>query len=363
MSASLSSGHGSFLCPICNEKLDIDLDECTRCRTRFDVPPLTLPAEENLPSRLNKILHIGDFFNLLPGKKKENSNGGDEPLVNFNTIEKKYKLLHRQYLGVKPIPLDKIIGSLGRYKDFNQQFLPSSGFSTARLKPIIEIIQSGKQLPPVTVYEISGHYFIIDGHHRVSAYFLLGEKEFIDAEITKMEIDSPLKEGGSGSGNSTEDEKNETLKNFIISIEQKSFQKQTYLFNNILIFPILVTHISSYAKLFEDITAHYQLSVSSDTPANFVASALEWYRLRFLPVISIINKYKLLSGIPDRTAADMYVWLRMHRAYLSAQTSQNITIDSTIADFLAIKNKKTILDDIPEQYDKYINYILTHRNT
>jgi len=51
-------------------------------------------------------------------------------LVQFDEVAKRIKARQRFEKGVQNVPLDQIIGSVGRYKDFTRSFLPrTSGLS------------------------------------------------------------------------------------------------------------------------------------------------------------------------------------------------------------------------------------------
>ena len=85
------------------------------------------------------------------------------------------------------VPLDQIVGSVGRYKDFDNQFKPRQHVPPERLKIIKDLIKQGKPLPPVKLYQIKEQYFVLDGNHRIAA-----AKEFgwisIDAHILQRHV-------------------------------------------------------------------------------------------------------------------------------------------------------------------------------
>ena len=92
----------------------------------------------------------------------------NKKLIDFDTIEKNLEHTHQKYRGVEAIPIDKIVGSLGRYNDFNDEFLPQSGRISAKYENVKDAMLAGKILPPIKVYQIFDSYFVIDGHHRVT---------------------------------------------------------------------------------------------------------------------------------------------------------------------------------------------------
>jgi hypothetical protein len=64
--------------------------------------------------------------------------------------------------------VDQIVGSVGRWRDFDRSFLPARASGGERWKRIDWAFQRGEDLPPVELYEIGDTYFVVDGHHRVS---------------------------------------------------------------------------------------------------------------------------------------------------------------------------------------------------
>ena len=71
-------------------------------------------------------------------------------------------------LGVQVIPLDQIVGSVDKVKDFDRRFRPTSDRSRQRWQRLAEKSRMGEYLPPIDVYKLGNLYFVIDGHHRVS---------------------------------------------------------------------------------------------------------------------------------------------------------------------------------------------------
>lgn len=88
-------------------------------------------------------------------------------------------------LGLQMIPLEKIVGSVDRARDFDPDFLPTSGRSRSRWERLAEGVRRGADLPPIDVYQVGERYFVRDGHHRVSVKRALGDT-LIEADVTKI---------------------------------------------------------------------------------------------------------------------------------------------------------------------------------
>lgn len=70
--------------------------------------------------------------------------------------------------GVRFIDLDKIIGSEGRSRDFDNQFWPITEHSRDRWVSIAVAMGTSQPLRPVQLVQIANGYVVRDGNHRVS---------------------------------------------------------------------------------------------------------------------------------------------------------------------------------------------------
>jgi len=93
----------------------------------------------------------------------------------------------RYYLGVQTVPLNEIVGSEGRENDFDAEFRPRQRHNMDRWLGVAAVRQLDKPLPPVDLIQVGSHYFVRDGHHRVSVARARGEWE-IDALVTRWQI-------------------------------------------------------------------------------------------------------------------------------------------------------------------------------
>ena len=100
------------------------------------------------------------------------------------------KIGSRSYQGIKPIKIDRIVGTVGRCQQ-------TEGFKelvkTQRYRNIKQAIIAQKQMPAIEVYKVNDEYYIVDGHHRVIASKEIGRK-FIDAKITEYTFSGSKKE-------------------------------------------------------------------------------------------------------------------------------------------------------------------------
>jgi len=89
-------------------------------------------------------------------------------LLSFDDVRRELAAKNRLQRGTRVVEVDEIVGSVGRWRDFDRSFLPASASMAERWKRIDKAFQRGEDLPPVELYEIGDSYFVMDGHHRVS---------------------------------------------------------------------------------------------------------------------------------------------------------------------------------------------------
>ncbi len=89
-------------------------------------------------------------------------------MLSFDDGKRELVADNRLYRGMRLVEVDGIVGSVGRWRDFDRSFLPARASMGDRWKRIDRAFQRGEDLPPVELYKIGDAYFVVDGHHRVS---------------------------------------------------------------------------------------------------------------------------------------------------------------------------------------------------
>jgi hypothetical protein len=85
----------------------------------------------------------------------------DESLLLFAEVTGRLQLTGQHYVGVKPISVDRVIGSVDRSVDFDRLFRPRLSGLRARLGRYA-MFPTGV-VPAISTYEVDGWYFVIDG--------------------------------------------------------------------------------------------------------------------------------------------------------------------------------------------------------
>jgi hypothetical protein len=90
-------------------------------------------------------------------------------LLSFEEVRRELSVANKRlHRGTWVVEVDQIVGSVGRWRDFDRSFLPTRVSIGEKWKRIDRAFQRGEDLPPVELYEIGDSYFVVDGHHRVS---------------------------------------------------------------------------------------------------------------------------------------------------------------------------------------------------
>jgi hypothetical protein len=98
-------------------------------------------------------------------RREHNSNR----LLSFDVLRRGHLVANnRLYRGTKVVEVDRIVGSVGRWRDFDRSFLPARASVEERWKRIDRAFHRGEDLPPVELFQVGEAYFVVDGHHRVS---------------------------------------------------------------------------------------------------------------------------------------------------------------------------------------------------
>jgi hypothetical protein len=111
----------------------------------------------------------------------------DDPdsLLSFDEVRASLDGWTQVYRGLQLVEVERIVGSVGRHRDFDSSYLPRRTSSESRWKRVDRAFHRAEDLPPVSLYEIGGLYYVRDGNHRVSVARFHGVPE-IEAEVVQV---------------------------------------------------------------------------------------------------------------------------------------------------------------------------------
>ena len=111
--------------------------------------------------------------------------GDVEAMLPFDEVVAELGRVSEVDRGLQVVPIDAIVGTVDRGKEFDRSFRPTSSQVRGRWERIAKAMRRGEPLPPVQLYKVGDVYFVRDGHHRVSVARALGRRE-IEAFVTEV---------------------------------------------------------------------------------------------------------------------------------------------------------------------------------
>jgi hypothetical protein len=106
-------------------------------------------------------------------------------VLSFEEARSALRRWSQAYRGMRTVEVEKIVGSVGRCRDFDSSFLPVKVTMSGRWSRVDRAYLRGVELPAVSLYKIGEAYFVRDGNHRVSVARYHGVAA-IDAEVVEI---------------------------------------------------------------------------------------------------------------------------------------------------------------------------------
>ena len=261
-------------------------------------------------------------------KKQEN-------LKSFAEVQKEENAYNSVNLGIKEIPLGKIVGSVEKYSYFDKNFVPKNNIVKQRWISIYTAYMAETMLPPVILYKIKDDYYVYDGNHRVSVAKFLNFAS-IEAEVEEF---LPTKD----------------TKDKVIYREHMFFEKETGIEEIILSEPI------KYKYLREEIESYTNLlSKRRNKTFTLKEGAAKWYKEVFLPIKVLLEENNIEES-QKKNINDIFMFVLDHKYYLSKNEGKNKGYLYSTIDFINLvkTNDNRNLYDIckietQEAIDKYI---------
>ncbi|RJP81103.1 MAG: transcriptional regulator [Desulfobacteraceae bacterium] len=255
----------------------------------------------------------------------------------FDDYQKEESAFDYRDRGIRTVQLKAVVGSVGRYQDFDSRFQPRQHLPTERLEWIKEAMQQGKVFEPVKLYQIKDEYYVLDGNHRISAAKALGNEEILAQVIEFI----PGRN---------------TFQN-ILYFERSEFADKTRLTSE-----IGLTEAGHYVRLLDQIAFHEKyLKEEQHQEFTFSDAAQDWYKTIYRPLYTIIKRSRLIEKFPKRTIADLYAYISYHQWTKLQKRAYGIGIDKLIPkDMEAFRKKMADIkdNDYPEMKRGITAFIL-----
>lgn len=243
--------------------------------------------------------------------------GRSADLLSYEQVRQAVQGTNQSEKGLQDVPVKAIVGSLGRYKDFTQSFMPIHESDAHRWAGVRLAAEHGQGLPPIELYKIGEAYFVKDGNHRVSI-----AKDFnlptMQAWVTEIQTRVPF----------TADMDADDL---ILAGQQAEFLNKTKLDELRPESNVRVTEPGKYPILLDHIQTHqYYMGIDQDREIEWREAVTHWYDEVYLNVIQMIRQRGILDAFPDRTETDFYVWLADHRQELEQEIGWDLPTEAAV---------------------------------
>ena len=229
--------------------------------------------------------------------------GESNELLPFEEVRSQLPIRSQHYSGLQQVEIEKIVGSLGRYHDFDRAFLPTQRRTRDRWLSIDKANIKDVPLPPVELFKIGEVYFVKDGNHRVSVARERGQT-FIDAYV--IEIDTPVQ--------LTPDTRVDELD---LKKAHAEFLVRTDLDRLCPDSGIEASSPAYYERLLEHIDVHrWYLGEQRGSEPSFEEAVSSWYDTVYLPLREMIREQGLLDEFSKVGETDLYLWIMEYQGYL-----------------------------------------------
>jgi hypothetical protein len=300
-----------------------------------------MSSEENKFEKYEN-LKVADDFNKARNRaflsRLQNfMNSKRDDLLSFYDVKEILKPKNQVYLGMQTVPIKLILGSEGRYRDFNKYFFPRSEFLRARWQRVDMAHIKDIPLPAIQLYEIGGAYFVRDGNHRVSVANSQGG-ELIDAEVISLSSEISI----------TPSMTQEDLKKAVIEYEKKIFYEKTNFEALTGDKNLNFTSPGCYDRIYRHILEHKYFrneNISEEIP--FSDALVSWYKEVYEPIVKIINEEKLCRNFSGKSPSDLYVWIVRHWDFLKKKNGVHYSVSNAARNFaLRYGSRKTFLGSL-----------------
>jgi hypothetical protein len=254
-------------------------------------------------------------------------------LLPFKEVRDKLQLKNVHELGLHDVPLDHIVGSVGRYQDFTRAFFPRQDSLKDRWQRIDRLVTRGSRIPPIELYKVGEIYFVRDGNHRVS---VARKHQFpsIQAYVWEYQSQVPL-------------EPDTDVDELLRQTAHAAFRRRSHIERLCPDLRIRLTQPDGYAALLSEIEAFQGiLSQIDEEEMPFDEAVVLWGEMRYSPIVEIVGQRNILQEFPGRTETDLYLWLCHNQEELSARYGDQVLMEEA-ADDLARRFGQTRLPARP----------------
>jgi hypothetical protein len=225
-------------------------------------------------------------------------------ILPFEEVARALGRIGERRLGEQLIPLDSIVGTVDRSREFDRSFRPTSPHVRERWQRINLAQRKGESMPPIDVYRIGELHFVKDGHHRVSVAHALGHSDinaYVTEVLTQLGADREIR-----------------LKDLPLKSHERLFFERVPLPSEQRT-RIQLSDEWRYAALAEAVEAWgFRVMQAREHEMSRQDVAESWFRDEYEPVIEMLREAQLIpKGVTDteaymKVAHLRYLLLRTH---------------------------------------------------
>ena len=247
--------------------------------------------------------------------------GERNELLPFEAVKDRLPIYGQHFIGLSQVPIDQIVGSMGRYRDFDRAFLPLQKRTKDRWVSIDKAQYESITLPAVELYKVGDVYFVLDGNHRVSVARERGQI-FVDAFVIEIDIPIPL--------TTVTD-----LADLELKGEYARFIEKTRLFQYRPEANLELTLPGEYKRLLEHISVHrWYLGEQRNSEVPYQEAVISWYDNVYSPLARIILEQNLIIHFPKRTIGDLYLWIIEYQWYRKEAYKEDYSFEDAADQFI-----------------------------
>jgi hypothetical protein len=225
-----------------------------------------------------------------------------DSLLPLAEVTERLRVTRHGYVGVRSIPLDKIIGSVDRASEFDRDFHPQRRDSDARMRKL-EVAFPNGDFPAISVFEVGGAYFVSDGHHRVALAHRRGQ-EFIEAEVVQLATNYRLSP-------------DVDIPQLVHTELRRMVMEESGLQEVRPDLDISFSNPAGYLELLETIKAHgWDLTRCLGRLPSPEELGTSWLTEVYQPGLRALHEAGLSCPHEDATEADSFLWLYQRRRAL-----------------------------------------------
>lgn len=242
--------------------------------------------------------------------------GRPTELLPFDEVRERLELASFVDRGVIEVPVDRIVGTLERERDFSRAFLPRGEDLRERWEGVRRLAEGPRGFPPIELYQVGEIYFVVDGHHRVSVARSFGNRA-IEARVREFRTPVPV-------GPDVD------LAQLLLERERVDFLAATGL---VPASPadLRATEPGAHARLLDHVSVHHCfLGLEQEREVTWGEAVASWRYTVYEPMVRAIRESGVLEEFPGATETDLYLFVMDHLYHLRQRFGPGVSAESAV---------------------------------